>query len=75
MANNITAERGRIGITQQDLADELGVSMKTIRVWETNIGVCKASYILAICRYFGVSADYLLGLSEERGVRDAIRNI
>lgn len=50
------------GISQQFLAKEIGVTQKAIDFWEKGINEPKASYIISIAKYFGVTADYLLGL-------------
>ena len=51
-------------ITQSDLADILNVGSNTISQYETgNREPCFAS-LLRISEYFGVSVDYLLGISE-----------
>lgn len=53
------------GLSQADLAKELEVSYSVICYWETNRSEPTAPNILKIAEYFGVTADYLLGLSDE----------
>ena len=50
------------GISQRELASEIGVTQKAIDFWEKEINEPKASYIVALCKYFGVPSDFLLGL-------------
>ncbi len=52
------------GLTQEEFAKELHVSMSTINKWEN--GKKKPSYdtIVFLCKYFNISADILLGLKE-----------
>ena len=50
------------GISQQVLAREIKVTQKAIDFWEKEINEPKASYIIALAKFFGVSTDYLLGL-------------
>ena len=57
---NIAAERARAGLSQAELATQLGVTRKTIYNWETR-GNIPASAVLQLADYFGVTADYLLG--------------
>lgn len=57
---NISAERARRGLSQDDLARVLGVSRKTIHNWE-NKGRIPAVALSDLAEFFGVSADYLLG--------------
>ena len=48
-------------LTQGGLAKQIGVSQKAIDYWERGINEPKASYIVSLCDFFNVSADYLLG--------------
>ena len=49
-------------LTQKELARQIGVSQQTISLWESRSAVPDATAIIAICRYFNVSSDYLLGI-------------
>ena len=49
------------GLSQSALAREIGVSQKAIDYWERGINEPKASYIVALAEFFGVSSDELLG--------------
>ena len=51
----------RKGLSQERLARQIGVSQKAIDYWERGVNEPKASYILALCDFFDVSADDLLG--------------
>lgn len=51
-------------LTQAQLGDKLSVSQDTISLWENGKSLPTAEYIIEICKLFGTSADYLLGLSE-----------
>ena len=59
-------------ITQQELAAEIGRACSTISVWEREKQTPGITDIGELCHIFGVSSDYLLGLSEQRqaGVPD-----
>ncbi|MCH5154439.1 MAG: helix-turn-helix transcriptional regulator [Clostridiales bacterium] len=48
-------------LSQQNLAKQIGVSQKAIDYWERGVNEPKAGYIVLLCDYFDVSADYLLG--------------
>ena len=52
------------GLTQLQLAKSIGVSQKAIDYWERSINEPKASYIVKLAVFFGVTADYLLGMKE-----------
>ena len=51
--------------TQQDLADKLHASLYAVRCWEQGKSDPSHDTLVAICRLYGVSADYLLGLTDE----------
>ena len=48
-------------LSQAALAKAIGVSQKAIDYWERGMNEPKASYILALADFFGVSCDELLG--------------
>ena len=50
--------------TQQDLADKLHVSAPTVRSWERDRSDPPHQTLVAICKLYGTSADYLLGLTD-----------
>ncbi|HIS33135.1 MAG TPA: methyltransferase domain-containing protein [Candidatus Limivivens intestinipullorum] len=54
--------RKRKGLTQQELAEILGVSHQTISRWETGAVLPDVSILPQISMYFDVSVDALLGL-------------
>lgn len=56
--------RKESNISQQQLANAIGVSQKAIDFWEKGINEPKASYIISLSKFFKVSADYLLGLED-----------
>lgn len=49
-------------ITQSDLANALGMTQRKISFLETGTTEPSLKDITALCKYFNVSADYLLGL-------------
>ncbi len=52
------------GLTQLQLGKNIGVSQKAIDYWERAVNEPKASYIVKLAEFFGVSSDYLLGLED-----------
>ncbi len=52
------------GDTQAALAGRLGVSLPTVRAWEQEKSSPSHEMLVAICRLYGVSSDYLLGLTD-----------
>lgn len=53
--------------TQSEVAESLGISDKTLSKWENGASSPTPEMITALARYFGVSADYLLGLDSAAG--------
>ena len=51
-------------LSQQYLAKAIGVTQKAIDFWEKGINETKATYIINLALYFGITTDYLLGLED-----------
>ena len=75
IGQKISACRKKRGMSQEDLAERIGVSRQAVSRWETGESVPDVEKIKALCRIFEVSADYLLfdekkelssGCSEEK---------
>lgn len=49
-------------LTQQELADHIGVSFQTVSKWETGTSMPDISVLPLLAEYFQVSTDQLLGL-------------
>ena len=52
------------GLTQKQLAEKLNISQKSLGKYERESLDLSTELIVRICRYFQVSADYLLGLDD-----------
>ena len=55
MGELIQQLRKEKGITQQVLADYIGVSSKAVSKWERGISCPDISYLIDISNYFGIS--------------------
>ena len=53
-------------IKQKDIADYLGIKQQQYARYEKGVNVMPVTYLRKICEYLDVSADYLLGLVDER---------
>ena len=51
--------------TQQQIADILGTSQTMYARYERGANEMPIRHLITLCKYYGVSADYLLGLDEE----------
>lgn len=52
-------------LSMKELAKKIDATDAAISNWENNINEPKISYIIRLCNYFDVSADYLLGLKDD----------
>lgn len=52
--------------TQQEIADILGTSQTMYARYERGANEIPVHHIITLCRYYRVSADYILGLSDKR---------
>ncbi len=57
------------GMTQAALAEKLRVAQITVSKYERELLDIGTHTLIALCRIFEVSADYLLGLEDETGAR------
>ncbi len=57
--------RKEIGCTQNKLANILGVTQDSISLWENGKRIPDTQYVIAMAKFFDVTADYLLGLNDE----------
>lgn len=64
--SNIASERARLRLSQAELAGLLGVAVNSLSNWERGEFEPTASKVREMARIFGCSADYLLGLTDER---------
>lgn len=64
--NRIQELRKAAGMKQTDLAALLSSSRQAVGKWETGAVDVSTETIADLCRIFGVSADYLLGMSDQR---------
>lgn len=51
--------------TQQEIARVLGTSQTMYARYERGANEMPIRHLVTLCRYYGVSADYLLGLKDE----------
>ena len=59
-------------VTQKDLANSIVCSEVSMSRWINNDRGMKASTLVRIARYFDVSTDYLLGLSDKRNYNGCV---
>lgn len=60
IADRIRALREQSGLTQMDLARQLGITRSSVNAWEMGISVPSTQYIVELSHIFRVSTDHLL---------------
>lgn len=66
-AEKLKSIRKQAGMSQEQLAEKLGVSRQAVTKWETDAGIPDIENIMAISALFDISIDELL--SNERGAK------
>lgn len=52
-------------ITQKEIAAYLGIKQQQYARYEKGINVMPVTYLIKLCQFYDVSADYILGLSNK----------
>lgn len=53
-------------LSQKQIANMLGIAQTTYSQYELEKRPMPIEYLIALCKYYKVSADYMLGLSEKK---------
>lgn len=67
LGERLTRLRNQRGLSQDDLADILGVSRQSVSKWETDASVPELSKLMKLSDVFGVSLDELAGRPAPEG--------
>lgn len=65
ISSRLRAIRKERGLTQKDLAKKAGLRQATLSHIERGFAAPRADKLAALCRALDVSADYLLGLTDD----------
>lgn len=68
-------ETKKTGYTQKEIAAKIGVSSGSLSEWSSDQVTATIDNLVQIAEYFGVSTDYLLGLSATKSTDTNIREI
>jgi len=52
--------------TQSEIAEYLGTSQTMYARYERGANELPIHHLISLCKYYGVSADYILGLEEKK---------
>ncbi|MBQ1862239.1 MAG: helix-turn-helix transcriptional regulator, partial [Clostridia bacterium] len=66
IAEKLVELRNARGVTQEDVAQSLSISNKTVSKWENGASTPDLSILVELSKYYGVTTDTLLGLSEDK---------
>ncbi|MBE6692441.1 MAG: helix-turn-helix domain-containing protein [Ruminococcaceae bacterium] len=69
-SENFKSMRKQLGLTQEQISENLGVSCQAISKWETNSSYPDISLLPIIADYFGVSVDYLIGHDTSKQIEE-----
>ena len=62
IADKIKALRESRGMTQAELARQLGITRSGVNAWEMGLSVPSTQYVVDLALFFTVSSDFLLGI-------------
>ena len=68
IADRIRYLRDKMGMTQTDLANRLGISRNAVNAWEMSTSTPTLANVVEMSRIFHVSTDYLLSVSDQFSV-------
>ena len=64
----ITFLRKERGLSQKQVAADLGISQALLSHYEKGLRECKLDFLIKVADYFEVSTDYLLGRTVQRKI-------
>lgn len=64
LCDAIAKNRRRMGITQDALADKLGISYQAVSKWENGLSCPDITLLPQLARIFGITIDALFGMDE-----------
>jgi len=68
LAKRIQELRGKMQISQAELARRLGTTRASVNAWEMGISAPNTQFVVEMARIFCVSTDYLLGIEAEETI-------
>ncbi len=65
LGKRIMAHRKRLGLTQDALAEKLGITAQAVSKWENDLSCPDIAMLPRLAEIFGISTDALLGMQQE----------
>ena len=73
LGKRIALNRKRLGLTQDKLAERLGVTAQAVSKWENDLSCPDITLLPKLAQVFGITTDELLGVvSEEKPVKPVL---
>ena len=66
IAEKLVELRTSKGVTQEEVAQSLSISNKTVSKWENGASTPDLPMVIELAKYYSVTTDTLLGLSEDK---------
>ncbi|MBR3704776.1 MAG: helix-turn-helix domain-containing protein [Oscillospiraceae bacterium] len=70
LGQRIAQKRRELGLSQEALGDQLGLSRQSIYKWEADSSVPEIEKLIALSKLFGVSVGWLLGVEDDAPPQD-----
>ena len=68
LGNEIIKLRTKCSMTQEDLAEKIGVSRQVISRWETGVSKPRAENLEKLCQQFNTTSNKLFGISDDKEI-------
>ena len=68
--NKIKQLRKEKKLTQEELAEKIGISKRTLANWEDGVSSIKENKLKILCEIFGVDMPYMLGYNNVKNETD-----
>jgi len=62
---NLRIIRTKKGYSQMDIAEVLGTTQQQYSKYENGQNEIPVRHVITLCKFYGISADWLLGLKEK----------
>lgn len=67
LGTQIQSRRGHLGLSQEKLAEQLGISRQAVSKWETGDALPDTDKLVPLARALGITVDQLLGNEASQG--------
>lgn len=71
LGSRVAAHRKRLGLTQDALAEQLGITAQAVSKWENDLSCPDISMLPRLAEIFGITVDALLGVQTKTALPDA----